>query len=176
MAFWRWYTDPYQLAAGEWLEQGFTSWLHRGRYGWKVEDLYYHDYAGLPFLATYYPPHWLSAYLGRKLPVDLAWRLYLAVMVAHFWLASIGAYILLSTHYAPWSAGFVSLTLSTMGYAVKPNSSIIYTCSWIPILLLSALMNMPVVFGTSLGLMLLAGYCPIALPMIPLGCLVWLLH
>ena len=177
VAFWRWYTAPDTLAAGEWLEQGFTSWRLCGRQGWRVHDPYYYpNFTALPFLSSFYPPHRFSAWLTRSWSVDRAWRIFLGTMAAHFWLCSIAAYILLlqpPLALTPWAAGFVALTLSHTGYALKPCASIIYTTAWIPIWLLAMHSHTWGLSGLSLGMMLLAGYWPIALPAIGVGCLSW---
>ena len=175
------FKNPYAYASSELLEQGFSSWLALGqayRHGTLVtNDTYYPDYHALPFLSSFYPPHAVTAWIATFLSLNHAWILYSFTMVAHFWLASVSVYILVTAMgLAPLTAGFASVTLSTLGYAMKQNSSIVYTCSWVPIWVLSCLMKNEWLSGTSFGLMLLAGYWPIALPTIGLGCLVWLLH
>mgnify|MGYP001568709107 CR=1 FL=1 len=176
------FVNPYCYATSELLEQVFPSWLHLGRSlrqgRWVVDDPYYYaDYPSYPFLSSFYPPHLASAWLGTLLPLNQAFLLLCLTMVLHFYLASVSVYILASSMgTAPLSAGVASVVLSSMSYAMKQNSAIIYTSSWVPILILSAGLNDVILFGISLGMMLLAGYWPIALYTIPLGCLLWLLH
>ena len=175
------FINPYHYATSELLEQVFPSWLHLGRslrHGrLVVEDPYYYpDYAGLPFLSSFYPPHMVSAWLGSWLPLNQAFLLLVLTMVSHCWLASVSVYILaISMGAAPLVAGFASVTLSSLGYALKQNSSIVYTLAWIPSWLLACQSQLTLLSGISLGLMLLAGYWPIALYAVPLGCLCWLL-
>ena len=159
---------PASRLLGEQLRQNF--WLT------KVDDSYYlSDYTGLPYTASFYPPHRLQAWLGSFLSLNQAWVLFNLMMVSHFWLASVSVYILArSMGVAPWSAGFVSLTLSYLPYAVKQNNCIVYTLAWIPTLLFSAMTHQITTFSVSLGMMLLAGYWPLALPALWLGCLAWL--
>ena len=175
------FQNIYVYARSEALEQAFPSWLLLGRSLRQghlvVEDRYYYpDYRSLPFLSPYYPPHALSALVATWLPLNQAWMLYSLTMVSHFWLASVSVYILaVSMGSAPLTAGFASLTLSSLGYAMKQNSSIVYTCAWVPIWFLSLLSNNVLASGISLGMMLLAGYWPIAIYAIPLGCVMWLI-
>mgnify|MGYP001600112558 CR=1 FL=1 len=175
------FINPYRYATSELLEQVFPSWLHLGRslrHGrLVVEDPYYYpDYPALPFLSSFYPPHMVSAWLATFLPLNQAFLLLVFTMVSHFLAASVSVYILaISMGTAPLVAGFASVTLSSLGYSMKQNSSIIYTTAWVPTLLLSAQVHSTLIFGISFGMMLLAGYWPIALYAIPLGCLCWLL-
>jgi len=180
------FQNPYVYARSEALEQSFPSWLLLGRqlrkrglwHGYATLDdpYYYPHYRSLPFLSSYYPPHAATAWMATWLNLDQAWMLYAFTMVSHFWLASVSVYILASSMgCAPLTAGFASLTLSSLGYAMKQNSCIVYTLAWVSVFLLSASLQSTVLTGISLGMMLLAGYWPIGLYVIPLGCLCWLL-
>jgi hypothetical protein len=174
------FQNPFIYARSEALEQGFASSILLGRslYAGKlpVDTYYYPDYLALPFLSSFYPPHMASAWIATFLPLNQAWMLYAFTMVSHFWLASVSVYILASNMgAAPLTAGFASLTLSSLGYAMKQNSCIVYTLAWIPTFLFTASLQSSLLCGISLGMMLLAGYWPIALYVIPLGCLCWLL-
>lgn len=174
------FQNPYVYATSEALEQGYASFLHLGRELRRGRLLphdpyYYPDYASLPFLSSFYPPHMVSAWLATFLPLNQAWIVYCLTMVSHFYLASVSVYILaIHMGYAPLSAGFASVTLSTLGYAMKQNASIVYTLSYIPMMIMASMLKVWWLFGTSLGMILLAGYWPIALPAIGLGCLIWL--
>ena len=176
------FQNPYVYATSEALEQGFPSWLHLGRclrHRQRVSDPYYYpDYAALPFLSTYYPPHRLSAWLGSFLSLNGAWRLYATTMALHFLFCSLAAYILLVNHLTMSSltALFGAVTFSSLGYSMKQNSCIVYTLAWVPIWLLSAMQHSISLSAISLGMMLLAGYWPIAIYTIPLGGLLWLIH
>lgn len=173
------FQNPYVYATSEALEQGFPSWVLLGRclrrHGVVADQYYYPDYRALPFLSAFYPPHRVTAWLGTFLSTDQAWVLYVGTMVAHFWLSSVSVYMLaIAMGAAPLSAGFASVTLSTLGYAMKQNSSIVYTAAWVPVAILTAVSHNTALFGISLGMMLLAGYWPIALYTIPLACCCWL--
>ena len=119
----------------------------------------------------------LQAYLGSWLTLNQAWILYSFTMVLHFWLASVSVYMLATAmQVAPLPAGFASVTLSSLGYSMKQNSCIVYTLAWIPILLFSAMLHWWILFGISLGMMLLAGYWPVAFYAVSVGCLIWFLN
>lgn len=142
-----------------------------------MDECYYPNARGLPFLSGCYPPHLVQAWLGSFLSLNQAWLLFCFTMVSHFWLASGSVYILATAMgLAPWPAGLASLTLSYGAYAVKPNASIIYTTAWIPTLILAGMLKAPWLFGISLGMMLLAGYWPLALPATVVGGFGWLMR
>jgi len=176
------FQNPYCYATSEALEQGYASFLHLGRelrQGHLVphDPYYYPDFASLPFLSSFYPPHMAAAWLASFCTLNQAWILYVFTMVSHCWLASVSVYILVTNMgLAPLPAGFASLTLSNLGYAMKQNSSIIYTASWVPLFLLASIAYWPMSYGISLGLMLLAGYWPISLPATVLGILLWVIN
>ena len=173
------FLNPYVYARSEALEQGFaSSWLlgqqlrRTGILSPTVDEpFYYPDHAALPFLSTYYWPHRLQAWMGSWLSLNQAWILYSLTMVLHFLLCSVSVYILATAMgSAPIVAGLMSVTLSTLGYALKQNSCISYTLAWVPCLMLSACTHSVAWFGISLGMMLTAGYWPIALYAGGLGC------
>ena len=157
------FQNSYVYARSEALEQGFASSQLLGaalRAGRRVDDRYFFpDYRALPVLSGYYPPHLVQAWIGSFLSLNHAWILYSLTMVSHFWLSSVSVYILaIHMGYAPLIAGFASVTLSSLGYAMKQNSCITYTCAWVPVWLLSLQAGNWCLAGTSLGMMLLAGY------------------
>lgn len=177
-----WFINPYVYARSEALEQGFASSILLGRclrrHEMVRDDFYYPDYVALPFLSSFYPPQVIQAWLGSFLSLDGAWIVYATTMVLHFWLCSVTVYILLmsSLTMSSMQALFGAVTLSSLGYAMKQNSCINYTAAWVPVWLLSLQVGNWSLAGISLGMMLLAGYWPIALYAIPLGCLATLWH
>ena len=180
LTFGRCYTQPYRYATSEPLDTAFPSSRLLGealRHGRLVHDPYYYPhYECLPFLSTFYPPHMLQAWVGSFIGVDGAWRLYLATMAAHFLGCALGSYALLVVSgLPPLMSSFGAISCSLLPYGVKQNSTIIYTCAWVPVLILTAVGHYWGVYGISLGLMLLAGYWPIALYAIPVSWLAWLL-
>jgi len=180
------FQNPYVYARSEALEQAFPSWLLLGRslrerglwrgYTQLDDPYYYPDYRSLPFLSSYYPPHAATAWMATWLTLDQAWVLFTITMVIHFLLASWMLFgLLITMGYTILPSGFASITFSSIGYAMKQNSCIVYTLAWVPISLLAAHLQLSLVYGISLGMMLLAGYWPIALYTIPLGLCGWLL-
>lgn len=171
------FINPYYYARGEVLECEFPSSrllgeaLRRGEL--PGDPYYYPHYTALPFKSSFYPPHMLQAYLGSFLAVDSAFILYWCVLLLHYLLASVGAYLLFSS-YGSAIALFGAITLTHSGYCVKQTSSLVYTIAWIPWMLLGATHGNPILFGLPMGLCILGGYWPLALYGIPFACLYWL--
>lgn len=179
--FWRFYLrNPYWYARGEALEQGFSSsillgrWL-RGQEKWGHDPYYYADPLALPFLSNFYPPHMAQAWLGSFLNLNQAWIVYWGMMVSHYLVASLLTFILLRFIFSPLQAICGTITLSYLPYAMKHNSSIVYTHAWLVILLITAAVRNPWWYGISLGMVILAGYWPLALMGIPLSWVIWFL-
>ena len=177
--FWRFYlSNPYWYARGEALEQGFSSsillgrWL-RGQGKWGHDPYYYANPLALPFLSNFYPPHLAQAWLGSFLSLNQAWVLYWGAMVLHFLLSSIGCYLLMVSPLGRLQAFIGAMTLSVLPYAMKHNSSIVYTHAWLVLMVLSAMQHITWCYGISLGMVLLAGYWPLALMGVPLSWVVW---
>ena len=179
--FWRFYLkNPYWYARGEALEQGFASSVLLGRCLRRhevVDDPYYYpDYRALPFLSSYYPPHVIQAWIGSFLTLNQAWVLYWGTMALHFLVGSIMALQLLLKPPLAFPlpvACFGAITLSYLPYAMKHNSSIVYTHAWLLVLILTAALRLTWCYGISLGMVLLAGYWPLAMMGIPLSWAVW---
>lgn len=178
------FQNPYIDARGEPLEMEFPAWIHLGReirhHGFfrvRVHDPYYfQEYHGFPILATYYPPHRISAWLSSFLGLDHAWILFRGMMVSHFLIGSIAVYVIFTILTMEPIIGVLNaITLSYLAYAMKQNCSIVYTLSWLTILLCSGLSHNMILFGTSLGMALLAGYWPLIPGVFLLSCLAWLL-
>ena len=184
VAFFRrfYFQQSYYGATAEVLETYLGSsrllgeWL-RGKRRWGDDPYYYANPTALPFLSLWYPPHCLQAYLGSFCSLNGAYRLLTTTMALHYWLASISVYILwrnLSVS-SPWIAGLAALTLSYSAYSMKPTPCIVYTLAWVPTFCLSAMLHSTILTGISVGMMLLAGYWPMVLITVPVGCLAWLL-
>lgn len=174
--FRRGYWNPYRYATSEPLDTAYPSlrilgeWYRRRCKG-EVDPYYYPYYTSIPFLSSFYPPHVLISIVASKLSLNVGWTLYLWTMFAHFLFASVGAFLLFG---GGFPGLFGAITLSYMGYNIKQNSCINYTVAWTPWLLLGASTHQPILFATALGMGTLAGYWPLWLYMVPLGCLFWL--
>ena len=171
------FVNPYIYATSEPLDTAFPSSRILGnclRTGAGVDDPYYYPhYSAIPFLSAYYPPHRLQAWVGSFLKLDHAWILYNLTMLLHFFWASIGAFMLFQ-YFDPTIRFFGAITFGYMGYAIKQNSCINYTLAWIPWVFYGADIHSPLIMGVSLGMMMLAGYWPVALYIWPLTGCYWL--
>ena len=173
--------NPFIYATGEPLELEFPAGRYLGeclRRGKLPHDDPYHFpyYTSLPILSSYYPPHQFISWLQSMLPLNLAWLVHSWGTVLHYLWASIGAFLFFSAmSMNSWISFFGAITLTHCGYAVKQNAPIIYTLSWIPWVLYASQIHDPILWGISTGLMLLAGYWPIALYVIPCAIFYWLL-
>lgn len=168
-------------ARGEPLEMEFPAsrylgqWLRRcGFWSFHVEDPgYFPCYEGLPILASFYPWHRFQAWWTACWPVDLAWILFGGGILGHFLLASMACYVFLLQTYPVVVAWFGAMTLTYLAYAIKQNCSIVYTVTWLPLLLLAASAQNGWLYGMSLSLALLAGYWPLTLPVCGWSICLW---
>ena len=150
-------------------------WL-RGQEQWGHDPYYYANPLALPFLSNFYPLHLAQAWIGSFLTLNQAWVVYWGMMVLHFLLASVVAWFLLASYSMTLLMRFLAaITLSYLPYAMKHNNSIVYTHTWLVLLVLAAAAKMTWCYGISLGMALLAGYWPLAVMGIPLSWMVWLL-
>lgn len=173
------FQNPFCFATSELASTAFPSSRLLGEAIRKCklpEDQYYYPYySSIPFLSTFYPPHMLQAYMGNYINLDTSYVLYIFTLLAHFFWASLGGWVLFS-NMGLWPALFGAISIAYMGYCIKQNGSIIYTLAWMPWLLAGAEFHDTTLFGVSLGAMILAGYWPIGIYGGALACLYWLLH
>lgn len=166
--FWRWYRDPFLNSTGEMLSTFFPHWIwigrqiRRGRQFFK-DRIYYFYPACIPFLSTFYPPHFLSAYLSNFLSLDKSFILINFTGFSHYLLSSILSYFAFSQWYSPLVSLFGSVTMAYMAYSIKlQNPCIMYTTAWIP-----GCFILGPVGGLSLGMAILSGYWPLLFPLTP---------
>ena len=180
LAFFRqfYFVNPYAYFTSELASTAFPSAILLGRSLRKAslpKCSYYLEYAGIPFLSTFYPPHMLTSILTSMMPLNQGYLLYMLGLMAHFLWASLGAYLLFSC-YSPLLALMGAILLPYSAYCIKQNSSIIYTLSWLPWLILGADTHSTFTLGTAIGATLLAGYWPLGLLNIGLSIAWWLSH
>ena len=174
------FINPYTYARSEPLEHEFPSSrllgenLRKGRLVFN-DPYFWGDFNAQPINSSFYPPHMVQAWIGSFLPLDKAWILYSLTMVVHYLLASFFAYLLFLTwSYSNLISVFGAITFTHFSYCIKQNSSIVYTLSWMPLILLGAYLHSTIIFGISLGMIILAGYWPLGIYMGVAGSLSWL--
>ena len=165
--FYSLYTKPFQLATSELLSTFFPSWIKLGRGG---RDTYWLVPNAHPVLSTYYPIHRLTAFIGAKINLDRAFILLVYTLLLHTLWASIGWYFAFRTLYSPMVSVFGAITASYMAYSLKQQPCIAYTLAWFPWAIYGALTGSILICSTSIGMMLLGGYYPLAAYLLP--CLV----
>ena len=181
LAFFRrfYFINPYAYFTSELASTAFPSTillgreLRRGRL--PRDPYYYQDYTGIPFLYSFYQPHMLVSMLTNMMPLNQGYILYMLGLMLHFLWASLGTYLLF-TCYNSILALLSAILLPYSAYCIKQNSSIIYTLSWLPWLLLGADTRSVDLLGTAIGATLLAGYWPLGILNIGLSILWWVLH
>ena len=175
LVFWkRLYMNPFHFFTGEAAAHEFPSSRLLGeclREGKPIKDPYfYHAYTANPINASYYPPHRLQAWIGSYLSLDRAWVVYQGTLMAHYLGSSLVAYYLFGGGLVGF---FGAITLTYMAYNIKQNASIIYTVSWMPVILLGGELKSCYLLALGWGMALLGGYWPLALYMGGFGCLFW---
>lgn len=162
LLFWRKFLwNPYQLCTSEIASTFFPHWrwmgkqLRQGIFPAK-DEIYYKLPGSIPFLATFYPPNLLTAYIGSFLKEDHAFRLYAYFILAHYLLCSFFAFALFGNL-------FGAITLAYAGYVIKPNTpTFVFTATWVPLALIGGQLG-----GLAFGLSLLGGYYPILVYILP---------
>jgi len=158
--FYSLYTKPFQLATSELLSTFFPSWIKLGRGG---RDTYWLVPNAHPVLATYYPIHRITAFIGAKLNLDRAFILLVYTVLLHTLWASIGWYLTFRSLFSPLVAVFGAITASYMAYSLKQQPCIAYTLAWLPWTLFFITRYDILLTGVCFGMTLLAGYYPIGI-------------
>ena len=128
-----------------------------------TDNLYYKYPGAIPFLSTWYPPHFLSAFLSSFLSIDKSFVLLQLNVFLHYILSSILSYILFLKWCDPLVALFGSITLTYSGYCIKiQQPCIAYTLAWIPGIFLDGWLGI-----LSMSMTLLAGYYPMLIYLFP---------
>lgn len=161
--FWKFYRNPYLLCTSELASTFFPHWiwmgreLRQGRFP-AQDDIYYKLPGSIPFLATFYPPNLITAWLGSFLSLDKAFLLYMQSILTHYLVGSFLAYYLFGNLFA-------AITLVYAGYCIKlQQPTIAYTLAWIPAMFLEGWMG---VLGCFMALV--AGYYPILVYVLPIA-------
>ena len=153
-----------RLATSELLSTFFPTWLRRGNGYWLNRKAH-------PVLSSYYPPNVFSGYLSKYLNLDDSFVLLLCVMFSHVIFGFISWYWLFSQSYEPLLSLFGALTLTFGAYSLKQQPCIIYTLSWFPL----TLHQNPIISSIAIGMMILSGYYPLELYLLPISLMAHLL-
>lgn len=140
-----------RLATSELLSTFFPTWLKRDKHG------YWLNRSAHPVLSTYYPLQFLASSYAKRLHIDRAFQVMLFSLVIHICITFFSWYSLVGI--------FVALTLTFGAYSLKQQPCIIYTLAWFPL----TLQQNPMVSAIAVGMMLLAGYYPFAIYLLPIA-------
>src|SRR3990167_2268442 len=136
--FWKFYQNPYLNHTSETATTFYPHWVWLGRTIRRlappiVDKIYYRYPAAIPFLSTFYPPHFFTAFLSSFLSIDKSFQLLQLNVLAHYLLSSILSFLMFSQWCSPMAALFGAITLTYSGYCIKiQQPCIAYTLAWIP--------------------------------------------
>ena len=160
----------WKLATSELLSTFFPTWLWQGR-EWakgkipKYDHYYWNNACAHPVLSTFYPPSIISSYLGSKMGLDRAMVFFIGTLTVHILGGFLAWYILLSGAFEPLLSIFGAITLTFGAVSLRQQPCIIYTLVWFP----WTLQQDPIVSAIAVGMMLLAGYYPFAIYLLPIA-------
>jgi hypothetical protein len=153
--FHRLWANPFEMATSELLSTFFPTWINGGK-----RDNYWLNPKCHPVLSRFYPMVWCQKLL-EKASLDVAFHILVRTLLFHFMFCSLGWYILLSRTFSPRVAIFGALTFTYQAMHLRQQPCLVYTIAWFPWI--------GIVPGLAIGMMLLAGYYPYALYLLPLG-------
>lgn len=123
----------------------------------KYDEYYWGNAHAHPVLSTYYPLQLLASAYGQRLRLDRAFQVMLFSIGIHFAIAFFGYLSLVGV--------FGALILTFGAVSLRQQPCIIYTLAWFP----WTLHPSPIVSSVALGMMLLAGYYPFAMYLLPVS-------
>lgn len=165
--FYKLYANPFSLATSELLSTFFPTWIWQGRQ-WKnlripkYDSCFWINAHVHPVLSTYYPISGLLSVLGNFVRLDTAFKVYVYQILGHYLFGSIGYFLLLSNYFGPYVGLFGALTFY-QAYHIKQQPCIVYTLAWFPWIGICP--------PLAIGMMLLGGYYPLSIYLLPLGLL-----
>lgn len=153
--------NPFLNCTSELASTYFPQWRD-----YKFRDAnYYFLPAGIPFLSMFYPIHWITHALSRKLSLDKAFCILHYSLILHYFLSSVFALLMFNQWYPVGVSLVGAISYSYMAYNIKPNNPcIVYTVCWIPAMFVQGWLG-----AVGLGMCLLAGYYPLLIYIIPLA-------
>ena len=160
----------WRLSRSELLSTFFPTWIWQGLEWseWRIpkHDPYYWGNAHAhPVLSTYYPPSAITAFLFNTATLDKAFIGYISLLFSHIIFGFVGYFWLFRTWADPLPSLFGALTCTFGAYSLKQQPCIIYTLAWFPL----TLQQDPMVSTLALGMMLLAGYYPFSIYLLPIA-------
>jgi len=130
-----------------------------------MKDQIYYQYPGcIPFLATFYPPNLVGAFVSSFVRPDSAFVLFQLIVNLHYLLGSVLWYLVFSQWTTPVIALFGALTLTHAAFMIKIQPCVVYTVNWLPGILLDGPLGMVSVVGAILG-----GYWPYLVYFLPMS-------
>ncbi len=162
------------FARSELLSTFFPTWIWHGRQ-WrkgkvpKYDPYYWINAHSHPVVSSYYPPHAISSMAASRLGVDAQFTAFVSLLIAHFIFLFVGYLFLLSTWATFLVSIFGAITLTFGAYNIKQQPCIVYTIAWFPWLLYGIAGGNVWLASVSLGMILLAGYYPLAIQIIPIS-------
>lgn len=178
--WWKFYANPWRLCTSEIVSNEYPHWLWMGRQLrkgiWPMKDnIYYREPGSIPFLCTFYPPYFITAYISSFCNKITSFQLYSRMIYIHSLLGSMFSYIVMYEYlrFGQLVSLFGALSLTYNAYMIRPQTAcMMFTMAWIPACLISGW------FGQlAFGMAILGGYWPIILIGFPifffnLSCLV----
>lgn len=166
--WWKFYTNPWRLCTSEIVSNEYPHWLWMGRQLrkgiWPMKDnIYYREPGSIPFLCTFYPPYFITAWLSSWMSKTNSFKMYTRLILLHSFLGSILSFIMFSQWVNPQIALFGALSLTYTAYMIHPQTACeMFTMCWIPACLIKG-------WGVlAFGLAILGGYWPIILAGFPI--------
>jgi len=153
--------NPFLNCTSELASTYFPQWRD-----YKFFDTNYYFYPlGIPFLCMFYPFHWITHKISKKMSLDYAFCVMHYGIIAHYILSSVLAFIMFRQWYVDGYALIGAISYSYGAYNIKPNNpTIAFTIAWIPAMFIQGWVG-----AVGLGMCLLAGYYPLLIFMVPLA-------
>jgi len=160
-----------RLATSELLSTFFPTWIWQGR-EWakgripKYDPYYWGNSHTHPVLSTYYPFQLIQPIaFSLKLGYNASFKAFLGVLFIHVAFGFVGWYFLLQKSYEPMLSLFGAITLTFGAVSLRQQPCILYTLAWFP----WTLHQDPLISAIAFGMMILAGYYPFSIYLLPIA-------
>src|SRR6185436_8842436 len=115
--FWKFYKNHFINFTGEVASTYFPHWVWASRQWIKArapmkDDIYYKEPGAIPFLSTFYPIDILTGLISFKMSLNKRFKLYNVIILLHYLLGSINAYLAFSLFSSPLVALFGGITFT----------------------------------------------------------------